>query len=124
MAQFVVNGGKPLNGEIEVKGSKNAATKMMVASLLTEEECVLENFPKIGDIAITSELCKIIGSDIKIEGSTASLKTPEIKNYQAVSLSRRNRIPILALGPLLARVGKAEIPVLVGDKIGPRPAND
>ena len=121
MAKFLINGGKPLNGEIRVQGSKNAATKMMIASLLTDEECVLENFPQIGDTEITAELCRSIGSEIIIKDQKARLETKDIKNHLAVSLTRRNRIPILALGPLLARKGNAEVPVLGGDKIGPRP---
>lgn len=121
--QFIVNGGKPLRGVIEVKGSKNATTKMMVASLLTDEECVLENFPSIGDAMITKELCEHIGSTVVIDGSTARLRTPDIRSHRVTQLTRRNRIPILALGPLLSRVGKAEVPVLGGDKIGARPVD-
>lgn len=123
MAKFFISGGKPLNGEILVQGSKNAATKMMVASLLTDEECVLENFPQIGDAEITAELCRSIGSEISVKDGKARLKTKEIKNHPIVSLTRRNRIPILALGPLLAREGRAEVPILGGDKIGPRPVD-
>lgn len=121
--RFIVNGGKKLEGEIEVKGSKNATTKMLVASLLTEEECILENFPAIGDAEITKELCQSLGSEIKTEGSVVSIKTPQIKKFKVSQLSRRNRIPILALGPLLNRAGKAEVPVLGGDKIGARPVD-
>lgn len=121
--RFIVHGGKVLKGEIEVKGSKNATTKMMIASLLTDEECVLENFPTIGDTEITKELCEHIGATIIVEGSVARLHTPKIKSHQVTQLTRRNRIPILALGPLLNRVGKAEVPVLGGDKIGARPVD-
>jgi UDP-N-acetylglucosamine 1-carboxyvinyltransferase len=123
MSKFLVSGGKSLNGEIKVQGSKNAATKMMVASLLTDEECVLENFPQIGDTEITAELCRSLGSEINIKEGTGRIKTEDIKTPIAVSLTRRNRIPILTLGPLLARIGKAEVPMLAGDKIGPRPVN-
>lgn len=122
--KFIIQGGKILEGEIKLAGAKNAATKMMVASLLTKDECILENFPMIGDTQITAELCRLIGSEIRLYSDRKiSLQTPEIKNYQVSSLSRRNRIPILAIGPLLARVGRAEVPVLGGDKIGPRPVN-
>lgn len=110
-------------GEINLAGAKNAATKMMVASLLTDELCVLENFPQIVDTAITAELCKSIGSEIKLSKNTLQIQTPKIKNFRVNSLSRKNRIPILALGPLLARVGQAEVPILGGDKIGPRPVD-
>jgi UDP-N-acetylglucosamine 1-carboxyvinyltransferase len=123
MSKFLINGGKSLNGEIKVQGSKNAATKMMVASLLTDEECILENFPQIGDTEITADLCRSLGSKTDIKNGTARIKTQDIKNPVAVLLTRRNRIPILTLGPLLARTGRAEVPVLGGDKIGPRPVN-
>ena len=119
--KFVIEGGKKLEGEIQLSGAKNAATKMMVASLLTGEPCVLRNVPQIGDVQITAELCQNIGAKISHENNTLEIQTAEIANSRVVSLSRRNRIPILALAPLLARVGEAEVPILGGDKIGPRP---
>lgn len=121
--QFKITGGKTLSGEIQLAGAKNAATKLMIATLLTDEPCVLEGMPNIGDVEITSELCKSVGSFIHKEGSTVTIATPEILTHKAGPLSRRNRIPILALGPLLARVGKAEVPFLGGDKIGARPVD-
>lgn len=121
--RFVIKGGNKLAGEIKLAGAKNAATKMLIASLLTSEPCVLENFPDIGDVKITEELCRSVGSKISREGSVLKIETPVITNSKVVSLSRRNRIPILALGPLLARTGEAEVPVLGGDKIGARPVD-
>jgi len=121
--EFIIKGGNKLSGKIKLSGAKNEASKAMIASLLTEEECVLKNFPEIGDVQITEELCQTIGSQIKKEGTELKIHTPEIKNFRVNSLSRRNRIPILALGPLLVREGEAEIPFLGGDKIGPRPVN-
>jgi len=122
MGKFVVRGGKRLEGEIRLAGAKNAATKLMVASLLTDEPCRLDNFPHIGDTEITAELCRSIGSRIEKKGSTIVIRTPEVKtNRITLEQTRRNRIPILALGPLLARTGEAEVPVLGGDKIGARP---
>ncbi len=123
MAKFLVRGGGSLHGEIKLAGSKNAATKMMIASLLTDEGVTLVNFPQIGDTEITAELLRNIGSEVSIRRGVATLRTPDIKNYRVTQLSRRNRIPILALGPLLARVGEAEVPVLGGDKIGHRPVD-
>ena len=118
---FLIKGGKPLKGEIKVAGSKNAATKMMVASLLTSEKVILENFPRIGDTEITAELCRSVGSKVKIRDHRLEIQTPKITNFRVKQLSQRNRIPILALGPLLNRIKKAEVPVLGGDKIGHRP---
>lgn len=121
--RFLIQGGQPLGGEIELAGAKNAVTKMMVASLLTPAECVLEDIPLIGDLAITVELCRSLGSEVKINGHALSIKTPNIKSTEVIYLSRRNRIPILTLGPLLARTGQAKVPILGGDKLGPRPVN-
>ena len=121
--KFIIKGGKPLRGEVTLAGAKMSAPKLMIASLLTDEPCTLTNFPNIGDTSITAELLKNIGSEIKIIGSTAKIHTPKIKNSRVHELSRKNRIPILAIGPLLVRAGEAEVPILGGDKIGPRPVN-
>lgn len=121
--KFIIHGGKPLFGEVTLGGAKNLASKVMVASLLTDEPCILENIPSIGEVDIVTELLKNIGSEISLAGSTMKLQTPEIKNNRVLELTRRNRIPILALGPLLVRTGEAEVPVLGGDKIGARPVD-
>jgi UDP-N-acetylglucosamine 1-carboxyvinyltransferase len=123
MAKFIVKGGKPLFGEITIAGAKNAVSKMMVASLLTDEPCLIKNVPTIGELDIIFEFLRNIGSEINKAGSVVKIATPEIKSNRVTTLSRRNRIPILALGPLLARTGEAEVPVLGGDKIGPRPVD-
>ncbi len=123
MAKFIVKGGKPLFGEVVIAGAKNAASKMFVASLLTEERCIFKSVPAIGELEIVYELLRSIGTETEIAGPTASVATPVIKNNRVTQLSRKNRIPILALGPLLARTGEAEVPVLGGDKIGPRPVD-
>ena len=122
--KLIVRGGKPLKGEIILAGAKNAATKLMVASLLTDEECVFNNFPLIGDTQITAELCRSLGSEIVLGGNSLRIKTPSIEIQGALfTQSRRNRIPILTLGPLLAREGRAEVPFVGGDKIGARPVD-
>jgi len=125
MAYFVIQGGRPLKGAVRVRGSKNAASKMMVASLLTDEPCVLENVPFSAEIDITRELCENIGSKVSLDTGDAAhccvIETKGIARSLVSELSRRNRIPILALGPLLHRSGIAEVPFLGGDPIGHRP---
>ncbi len=122
--QLTIQGGKPLKGEIAISGAKNAASKLMVASLLTDEECVFENVPEIGEVELVSELCAGLGSHIERHGKTLRARTMAMGNLSSpLSQSRKNRIPILTLGPLLARVGEAEIPFLGGDKIGARPVD-
>ncbi len=121
--RFVIKGGKPLFGEVTLAGAKNAVSKLMIASLLTDEPCILENVPQIGEVEIILELFQNIGSQVERVGSTMKLATPVITSSRVPNLSRRNRIPILALGPLLVREGEAEVPIAGGDKIGPRPVD-
>lgn len=121
--KFIIRGGRPLQGEIAVHGSKNAASKMMIASLLTEEPCVIKNVPLSAEIDITKELCEKIGSEVLLEEHQLVIKTERVNTPLVSELTRRNRIPILALGPLLHRRGFAEVPVLGGCPIGHRPVN-
>jgi len=121
--KFIVNGGKELNGEVKISGAKNAANKMMIATLLTNKPCVLENCPDIGETEIVAEICEKVGSKITRNGETLTIETPEITSTEILSLSRHNRLSILAMGALLARVGEAKVPVVGGDKIGPRPVD-
>jgi UDP-N-acetylglucosamine 1-carboxyvinyltransferase len=122
-SKFIISGGQPLKGTVKVKGAKNAASKMLVASLLTDEEVILTNAPRSGETEIALELCRSIGSEFSFEGDEIKIRTPEIKNFRVKELSRRNRLSVLALGPLLSRVGEAEVPMVGGDRIGPRPVN-
>jgi len=118
-----IRGGKPLSGRVRLAGAKNAASKLMIASMLTDEKVVLENCPQIEEISITLEICAGVGAHIEREGSKIMLQTERIANTKVTSLSRANRISILALGPLLHRAGHGEVPIMSGDKIGPRPVN-
>ena len=122
--KFVIKGGRPLVGDIEIRGSKNAASKLMIASLLTNEPCVIENIPFSAEIDITKELCEHIGSHVTCtENHEAHIETPEITTPIVPELSRKNRIPVLAFGPLLHRKGFAEVPVMGGCYLGHRPIN-
>lgn len=118
-----IRGGRPLSGRVHVAGAKNAASKMMIASLLTDEPVVLENCPQIEEVVITGEICAAVGSKVHREGSRTSLRAEHITNTKVSGLSRSNRLSILALAPLLHRSGEAEVPLVGGDKIGPRPVN-
>lgn len=119
--KFIIKGGSPLCGTVRLKGAKNSISKLLIASLLTEDEVRLKNVPLNQETEIALELCKNIGSEVVRNRSEITIRTPDIKNYRVKELSRKNRIPILALGPLLIRSGEAEVPMVGGDKIGPRP---
>lgn len=119
---FLVWGQKPLKGEIQVSGSKNAATKMMLAALLADGKTILENFPQIGDTEITKKICELIGAKVKIKKNKAIIYS-KIKNTNLFGLEKKNRLPILSLGMLLARKKEAKIPYPEGCKIGKRPVD-
>ncbi len=121
---YQVVGGVPLCGEVCVSGAKNAATKELVAALLADEPVTLENVPKIGDVEMTIEMLCALGVKITRRGARVTVDASKLKTSRvAEAFSRKNRIPILLLGPLLHRFGKAVIPALGGDTIGARPVN-
>jgi UDP-N-acetylglucosamine 1-carboxyvinyltransferase len=124
MSVFKITGGKPLVGEIAVAGAKNAASKMMIATLLTAEPVVLKNVPRQQETQITQEILEAVGAQIDWQSQNVlRVTTPAISSTNATSLSRKNRISILALAPLLHRTGEAFVPRVGGDAIGPRPVN-
>ncbi len=118
-----IRGGRSLSGRVRVAGAKNAASKMMIASLLTDDEVILSNCPQIDELAITAEICAAVGMHVQRDGHRAILHTPEITSRRVAKMTRSNRISILALAPLLHRAGEADVPLVKGDAIGPRPVN-
>jgi UDP-N-acetylglucosamine 1-carboxyvinyltransferase len=119
-----VTGGKPLNGEVTISGAKNAASKMMIASLLTAEEMILKNVPRQNETKITGEIISEVGAKLEwVDEHTLKIRTENISATQVKKQSRKNRISILSLAPLLHRAGEAFVPLVGGDKIGPRPVN-
>ncbi len=127
MAYYEIEGGKPLRGRVRVSGAKNAATKEIVASMLTDEPLVLHNVPRIGDTDVTLNVCKSVGLNFEwdsMAGNSLRLHTPVVNTAEVpLGFSGLNRIPILLLGPLLHRFGKAVIPMLGGCNIGSRPVD-
>ncbi|MFZ6015812.1 MAG: UDP-N-acetylglucosamine 1-carboxyvinyltransferase [Patescibacteria group bacterium] len=121
---YKINGGQPLKGEVRISGAKNAATKQLVAALLSDEPVILNNVPQIGDVDATIELLQGLGVAIDRKTDQVTVKSIGIKNGDVASaFSRKNRIPILLIGPLLHRFGEARIPMLGGCKIGARPVD-
>src|SRR3989344_6681208 len=123
MEKLIIRGGEKLNGKVRLAGAKNAVNKLLVASLLTSEPVTLANVPASGETDIVVELCESVGSQVTRAGGVLTIATPEVVNPRVTELTRKNRIPILALGPLLARAGYAEVPTLGGDYLGHRPVD-
>ena len=118
-----ITGGKPLSGTVRISGTKNAVSKMMITSLLTEEGVVLENVPLNQEMDIAKELVEMVGAETFLDDHTLTIKTPSITTASTMALTRKNRLSILMAAPLLHRIGEASIPSVEGDKIGPRPVN-
>jgi len=121
--KFIVKGGKKLKGEIKVNGAKNAALKILAATLLTDEECSISNIPQIEDIFRLIELLEDIGVRIKNKKKGVyQLKGKGInKSSLEPEIAQRLKGSILLTAPLLARFGQASFPQPGGCVIGQRP---
>src|SRR3989338_1288859 len=121
-ATFVIRGGRELKGEIEVKGAKNAALKILAAAVLSREPCVIKNLPDIEDVQRMEELLRSIGVKISKTKQNTTIETSEVQAGPLDrSLVESIRASILLAGPLLARHGEVIMPHPGGDKIGQRP---
>jgi UDP-N-acetylglucosamine 1-carboxyvinyltransferase len=117
MSSLLIEGGRALSGRIEVEGNKNAALPLLAACLLTTEECVLTNMPRIGDVEVMAKLLTEIGADVHGLGTTTvRVRCQNIKTSEPSSeLVGRLRGSVLLLGPLLARTGRAILGMPGGD---------
>ncbi len=126
MSTFIVHGGKPLQGTLQPQGSKNEALEVMCAALLTTEPVTIHNVPNILDIHILLKIFELLG--VRVQPLNAhsyqlqadSLSRDGIDESQLQYYFSKMRGSVLILGPLLARLGKAIIPLPGGDKIGRR----
>ncbi len=123
MSLFQVTGGHPLRGRLKVSGAKNAASKVLLATLLSDEPSIIENIPLLGETDIAAEILTSVGGQVKRDGHRWQVHTPNLSRNIVPQLSRKNRLPILTLGILVNRTGQAEVPVVGGDAIGPRPVD-
>jgi UDP-N-acetylglucosamine 1-carboxyvinyltransferase len=119
--RFRIVGGCSLKGEVTVTGAKNSVLKLMAASLLAVGTSTIRNVPDIADVDIMADLLKRLGCDVTRGESTISITVPEAPAHRAdYDLVRKMRASINVLGPLVARVGKAEVALPGGDAIGSR----
>lgn len=125
MSKFVIEGGKPLSGEIEVYGSKNAVLPLMAASLLTPEEVTITNVPPISDVDVMLQILKGWGVEVTRENGergTVKLQAGQVRaDDKADDLIGKLRGSILLMGALLGRDKKVSLPRPGGDIIGARP---
>ncbi|WP_297887785.1 UDP-N-acetylglucosamine 1-carboxyvinyltransferase [Sulfurihydrogenibium sp.] len=122
---LIVEGGQKLEGVLEVSGAKNAALPNMAATILTDEEVVIDNIPDLLDIRTMEKLLTTIGIEINhIKNKTYSFKLKDLKSLTApYDLVSKMRASILVLGPMLAKFGYAEVSLPGGCSIGTRPVD-
>ncbi|MFA5779636.1 MAG: UDP-N-acetylglucosamine 1-carboxyvinyltransferase [Elusimicrobiota bacterium] len=124
MDKIVINGGKRLCGDVKISGSKNAALPILIATLLTDSKCVIDNVPELEDINTVVALLKHLGKKIKKEKNTITITgNGKLQTDAPYKLVSKMRASVLVAGPLLARFKKAEIPLPGGCAIGIRPIN-
>jgi UDP-N-acetylglucosamine 1-carboxyvinyltransferase len=122
-----IKGGIPLKGEIKAQGAKNAITKMLVASLVSNKKCTFYGVPDIEEVALTIKLCEEIGMQVSWDRENGVIEaiTKELTStYVSQRFSGANRIPILIMGALLGRTDEdIVVPTVGGCKIGARPVD-
>ncbi len=121
--RFIIKGGRRLKGEIKVNGAKNAALKILAATLLTDEKCHISNVPQIEDIFRLLELLEDIGVEIKKKSKGTYHLTAKGINKTSLEpeIAKKLKGSVLMTGPLLARFGQASFPRPGGCVIGQRP---
>jgi UDP-N-acetylglucosamine 1-carboxyvinyltransferase len=126
MGAFLIKGGKPLSGTVQISSSKNAILPIISACLLTAEECIIKNIPGLDDVSVMCELISSLGARVEanIRERELYVSTPELTGHTApYDLVSRMRASFLVLGPLLTRAGKAKVALPGGCPIGTRPVD-
>ncbi|MGN0024929.1 MAG: UDP-N-acetylglucosamine 1-carboxyvinyltransferase [Candidatus Avelusimicrobium sp.] len=124
MDRFLIRGGKKLQGTVRASGSKNAALPILVATLLTDEPCVLRRVPDLRDVRTTLKILEYLGKKITYENGTVTVSADgQLKNSLPYELVKQMRASFWVAGPLLARFLEAEIPLPGGCAIGVRPVD-
>jgi len=122
MDKFIIEGSKPLSGEVTPSGNKNAALPLLAACLLTDEPIILHNVPQIHDVKTMRALLESLGVSIEtLSEHTWRIQAREVRPADLdPDLTRRIRASILLAGPMIARSGELVLPPPGGDVIGPR----
>ncbi len=124
MDRFIIRGGKKLSGSVRASGSKNAALPILVATLLTDEPCVLHRVPDLRDVRTTLKMLEYLGKKVTYENGTVTISADgQLKNSLPYELVKQMRASFWVAGPLLARFLEAEIPLPGGCAIGVRPVD-
>ena len=124
MDKFAIKGGKRLEGELAVSGSKNATLPIAVASILSDDVSVIHNVPDLADVRSMILILEVLGAKPDLRGTVLRIDPSKCDKFEApYDLVRKMRASVYALGALLGRLGKARVSFPGGCVIGPRPIN-
>ena len=124
MDKLVIEGGIPLQGEVAVSGSKNAALPALAACLLTSDRVILNRIPQVRDIGTMLGLVRHIGAEVSVKGDRVTIRAANLERPEApYELVKTMRASSLVLGPLVGRCGRARVSLPGGCAIGARPIN-
>ena len=122
--RYLITGGTPLTGNVTLSGSKNGALPILAATLLIEDEVILHNVPEITDIDKMCQLISLLGAKVERRGRTVRVNASRLSSTRADrDLTAAMRASFYVLGPLLARMHHAEVPLPGGCSIGNRPVD-
>ena len=123
MEQYVIKGGNPLVGEVEIGGAKNAALAILTAAIMTDESVLIENIPDVSDINVLLEAISVIGAIVeRIDRHTVRISGATIGSVSVdYEFIKKIRASYYLLGALLGKYKKAEVPLPGGCNIGSRP---
>lgn len=124
LENYVVEGGKVLEGEVEISGSKNAALPIIAATILNKEKVEITNCPNIHDVLIMLNILEILGCNVHMESNIVLVDTSGINNYEIPeNLMREMRSSVIIVGAMLGRMKKCVFTYPGGCEIGARPIN-
>ena len=126
MDRFIIDGGMPLVGTIPIGGAKNAALAIMAGALLADEPCVIRNVPRLLDVKVMSDVLSSLGVAVNFPptGNSLTIDASTLREHTCpYDLVTKMRASFFVLGPILARLGQARIPLPGGCAIGSRPVD-
>ncbi|NMA92767.1 MAG: UDP-N-acetylglucosamine 1-carboxyvinyltransferase [Firmicutes bacterium] len=123
MEQLIIEGGQKLHGRVKISGSKNAALAILAAAIMTKERVKLHNLPNITDVRVLIAILEDLGASIRRRGrNSIELRSPGLRSYSPpYDMVKKLRASYYLMGSLLARFGRAEVPIPGGCDFGPRP---
>lgn len=124
MGKLIVHGGNKLYGNIKVHGAKNSVLPILAATIMCEDECVIDNCPRISDVQITAEILRKLGCTAEFGQNSLYINSSGVSEYEIPEHQMRKlRSSVVFLGSILAKTGKARCGIPGGCAIGKRPVN-